>query len=227
MHLLLIEDHPDMAANIVDFLQGRGHTFDVAYTGYGGLGFALEKSYDAVILDLMLPGLDGLEVSAKLREMGNAVPVLILTARDSLEDKLEGFAKGADDYLVKPFALLELEARLFALVRRTAAAPAASPCLRVAELTLDLGARRVTRAGNTLDIAPIPMRLLETLMRESPRVVSRAQLERAIWGNEPPDSNALRAHLHQLRQAIDKPFPRPLLHTVRGFGYRLADDATL
>ncbi len=151
----------------------------------------------------------------------------MLTARDSLEDKLDGFASGADDYLVKPFALLELEARLQALVRRGHTASVLSRRLQVADLALDLSTRRVTRAGKTLDVAPIPMKILETLMRQSPRLVTRAELERAIWGDAPPDSDALRAHLHQLRQAIDKPFPRALLHTVRGFGYRVADDEAI
>jgi DNA-binding response OmpR family regulator len=150
----------------------------------------------------------------------------MLTARDGLEDKLEGFASGADDYLVKPFALQELEARLLAIARRGVSAQPgrAAERLRVADLELDLATRRITRAGQPLDLPPIPMKLVEVLMRRSPQLVSRAELERAVWGEEPPDSDALRAHLHLLRQAIDKPFPRPLLHTVRGFGYRLGED---
>jgi DNA-binding response OmpR family regulator len=226
MHLLVIEDNPDLVANVADFLEGRGHTLDIAYNGYAGLGFALENEYDALILDLMLPGIDGFEVCARLRAAGRALPVLMLTARDGLEDKLEGFASGADDYLVKPFALQELEARLLAIARRGGSAPLGpAERLRVADLELDLATRRLTRAGQVLDLPPIPMKLLELLMRRSPQLVSRAELERAAWGDEPPDSDALRAHLHLLRQAIDKPFPHPLLHTVRGFGYRLGQDA--
>lgn len=226
MHLLLIEDNPDLVANLSDFLEGRGHTLDIAYTGFAGLGFALENEYDALILDLMLPGIDGFEVCARLRANGRTLPILMLTARDGLEDKLEGFASGADDYLVKPFALRELEARLLALARRGQGGPAGgvSDRLHVADLELDLSTRRVTRAGRILELAPIPMRLLETLMRRAPGLVTRAELERAVWGDQPPDSDALRAHLHLLRQTIDKPFPYPLLHTVRGFGYRLAGD---
>mgnify|MGYP001057486464 CR=1 FL=1 len=226
MHLLVIEDNPDLVANVADFLEGRGHTLDIAYNGYAGLGFALENDYDALILDLMLPGIDGFEVCARLRSAGRALPVLMLTARDGLEDKLEGFASGADDYLVKPFALQELEARLLAIARRGVSAQPgrAAERLRVADLELDLATRRISRAGQVLDLPPIPMKLLEALMRRSPQLVSRAELERAAWGDEPPDSDALRAHLHLLRQAIDKPFPRPLLHTVRGFGYRLGED---
>ena len=126
MHLLVIEDNPDLVANVADFLEDRGHTLDIAYNGYAGLGFALENDYDALILDLMLPGIDGFEVCARLRAAGRALPVLMLTARDGLEDKLEGFASGADDYLVKPFALQELEARLLAIARRGGSAPAGS-----------------------------------------------------------------------------------------------------
>lgn len=223
MHLLLIEDNPDLAANVADYLTARGHTLDLAYNGFAGLGFALEQEYDALILDLMLPGLDGLEVCAKLRQAGRRVPVLMLTARDGLEDKLDGFASGADDYLVKPFSLRELEARLKAIARR-GQDPASVPLrLRVADLVLDLGTRRLTRAGRSLELPPIAMRLLEHLMRRAPRLVSRAELERAAWGDDPPDSDALRAHMHQIRQVVDKPFPRALLHTVRGFGYRLGE----
>ena len=227
MNLLLVEDNPDLAANVVDFLEDRGHSLDIAYNGFAGLGFALENDYDALILDLMLPGIDGFEVCERLRAAGRALPVLMLTARDALEDKLEGFASGADDYLVKPFALPELEARLLAIARRgQSTAPGQSlHRLRIADLELDLGTRRLSRAGRTLDLPPIPMKLLEALMRRAPALVSRAELERAVWGDEPPDSDALRAHLHLLRQVIDKPFPQPLLHTVRGFGYRLGDDA--
>lgn len=226
MHLLLIEDNPDLVANVADFLEGRGHSLDIAYNGFAGLGFALEGHYDALILDLMLPGIDGLEVCARLHASGQAPPVLMLTARDALDDKLAGFASGADDYLVKPFALAELEARLLALVRRTQAGTPGQTRerLRVADLELDLSTRRLTRAGRPLDLPPIPMRLLETLMRRTPSLVSRDELVRAVWGDQPPDSDALRAHLHLLRQIIDKPFPCPLLHTVRGFGYRLGED---
>lgn len=226
MHLLLIEDNPDLVANVADFLDGRGHSLDIAYNGFAGLGFALENDYDALILDLMLPGIDGLEVCQRLRASGRTLPILMLTARDGLEVKLEGFASGADDYLVKPFALRELEARLLALARRGQGGQAgtAAERLRVADLELDLATRRLTRGGRPLELPPIPMRLLETLLRRAPGLVTRAELERAVWGDQPPDSDALRAHLHLLRQTIDKPFPRPLLHTVRGFGYRLGGD---
>lgn len=222
MLILIVEDNPDLVANLVDFLEVRGHTVDIAYNGYSGLGFALDNSYDAIVLDLMLPGIDGLEVCAKLRAAGRRVPILMLTARDSLEDKLDGFASGADDYLIKPFALQELEARLLVLARRGQGADGGQGhLLQVGDLTLDTTVWRVTRAGQPLDLPPIPLKLLELLLRRAPQVVSRAELERCVWGDSPPDSDALRSHLHQLRNLIDKPFPQPLLHTVRGFGYRL------
>jgi DNA-binding response OmpR family regulator len=224
MHILVVEDNPDLNANLIDFLGDRGHTVDVAYNGYVGLGFALENSYDAIVLDLMLPGIDGLEVCAKLRHAGITTPVLMLTARDSLEDKLDGFASGADDYLIKPFALLELEARLQALSRRQRPeSETGAHQLRVADLVLDTGTWRVSRAGQALDLPPLPLKLLELLMQRTPQVVTRAEMERTIWGDTPPDSDALRAHLHCLRNTIDKPFATPLLHTVRGFGYRLSE----
>lgn len=221
VYLLVIEDNLDLLANLHDFLEAKGHTIDSAVDGRQGLTLATENDYDAIVLDLMLPGLDGLEVARRLRESGRGAPILMLTARDTLEDKLEGFASGADDYLVKPFALRELEARLAALVRRRRGEHVNRP-LRVGELTYDPAARRLERAGRTITLPPIPLKLLALLMRESPKVVSRRAMERELWGDSPPDSDALRAHVHVLRTAIDKPFPYPLLTTVHGVGYRLA-----
>lgn len=225
MHILIVEDNPDLVANLADFFETRGHTLDIAYNGYSGLGFALDNHYDVLVLDLMLPGIDGLEVCEKLRAAGHTLPILMLTARDSLEDKLEGFASGADDYLIKPFAMLELEARLEALLRRRRReGEGGGSRLQIADLVLDTGTWQVSRAGRLLELPPIPLKLLEILMRQAPKVVGRDELERAVWGDNPPDSDALRSHLHQLRTIIDKPFGRQLLHTVRGFGYRLAVD---
>jgi DNA-binding response OmpR family regulator len=167
-------------------------------------------------------------VCAKLRASGSSTPVLMLTARDSLDDKLEGFASGADDYLIKPFSLLELEARLLALQRRQRPpSETAHGLLQVDDLVFDTGTLQVSRAGRPIELPPIPLKLLEQLMRRAPHVVTRAELERAIWGDSPPDSNALRTHLHALRAAIDKPFSRPLLRTMRGFGYRLSESDEL
>lgn len=221
MYFLVIEDNLDLVANLYDFLEARGHTIDSARDGRQGLTLGAQNDYDAVVLDLMLPGLDGLEVARRLRASGRGVPILMLTARDTLEDKLAGFASGADDYLVKPFALRELEARLQALVRRRRRDHVHRP-LQVGDLVYDPAARRVHRAGQAITLPPIPLKILALLMRESPKVVTRQAIERELWGDSPPDSDALRAHVHVLRNAIDRPFPYPLLTTVHGVGYRLA-----
>lgn len=224
MHILVIEDNRDLTANLYDFLEARGHTVDAAYDGRSGLAFALERRFDAVVLDLMLPALDGLAVCSELRAAGNDTPVLMLTARDTLDDKLVGFARGADDYLVKPFALQELEARLAALVRR-AGGGTAPRRLQVADLVLEPDVPRITRAGQEITLPPIPLKILTVLMRQPNKVVTRQELERAVWGDSPPDSDSLRAHLYVLRAAVDRPFPTHLIHTVHGIGYRLEGES--
>jgi len=220
MHLLLIEDNPDLVENLCEFLEARNHTVDIAYNGLTGLGFAIEKSYDVIILDLMLPGMDGLEVCSRLRREGCDTPVLMLTARDTLDNKLEGFASGTDDYLVKPFALPELGARIKALAQR-GRREVVQQALVVADLRFDPDTLRVERDGRRIELAPIPLKILALLMRRSPGVVPRREIEREVWGDDPPDSDTLRAHLHALRTAIDRGFSQPLLHTVRGMGYQI------
>ncbi len=222
MYILVIEDNPDLVANLYDYLERHGHTIDVAYDGSSGLRFAQERRYDVMVLDLMLPGMDGLDVCRQLREAGRDTPVLMLTARDTLKSKLDGFAVGADDYLVKPFALQELEARLTALVRRARGETVERP-LQVADLKFDPALMRIERGGRIIELPPIPLTILRMLMRQSPRVVRRREIEQEVWGDSPPDSDALRAHMHLLRNAIDKPFEKPLLRTVRGTGYQIAD----
>ena len=225
INLLLVEDHRDIAESIVDFLEPRGYAVDYAADGVTGLHLAVTNTYDVIVLDVMLPGIDGLSVCRKLREQARReTPVLMLTARDTLEDKITGLDAGADDYLVKPFEIRELEARLRSVVRRHRGMTAHETYV-VGDLTLDLATLKVTRAGRPLSLTPIGFRLLTSLARASPRVVSRRDLEREVWGEEPPDSDALRSHLYNLRKAIDRPFDRPLLHTVAAAGYRLADDA--
>lgn len=226
MRILVIEDNPDLVANLCDFLEARGHSVDVAYAAPAGLQLAQGGGHDAVVLDLMLPGMDGLEVCGRLRAGGRDVPVLMLTARDTLDDKLAGFASGADDYLVKPFALQELEVRLTALVRR-ARGETVQRRLQVADLVYEPELARVRRGGRNVELPPIPLKILELLLRQSPRVVGRGEIEHTVWGDAPPDSDALRAHMHLLRTAVDKPFERPLLRTVRGVGYQLADPDAL
>jgi DNA-binding response OmpR family regulator len=221
MHLLIVEDNPDLLENLSDFFEARGDAVDLAYNGLTGLRFARENHYDVIVLDLMLPGMDGLEVCTRLRRAECDTPILMLTARDTLGDKLKGFECGADDYLVKPFALPELEARIMALLRR-GRGQAARVQLIVEDLRFDLDRLRVERAGHRIELGPIPLRILELLMRRSPAVVRREELEHAVWGNDPPDSDALRAHMHALRSAVDRENSVPLVHTLRGIGYQLA-----
>ena len=218
----LIEDHHDIAAMVCDHLEDSGYEVDYAADGVTGLHLAVTGEFDAIILDLMLPGMDGLDICRKYRgEAGGSKPILMLTARDTLEDKVAGLDAGADDYLVKPFEMEELDARLRALLRR-AGGDLAPRLLRVADLEFDTGTLEVRRARHSITLTPIGMKLLETLMKASPRVVSRRELERAVWGDIVPDSDALRSHLYNLRKAIDKPFETTLLHNVPGMGYRLA-----
>jgi DNA-binding response OmpR family regulator len=205
-----------------DHLERTGYEVDYAADGITGLHLAVSEEFDAIVLDLMLPGMDGLELCRKLRtEAGKATPVLMLTARDTLEDKVAGLDAGADDYLVKPFELAELDARLRAILRR-AGGEVAKQILRVGDLELNTGTLEVSRGGRLLNLTPIGLKLLTALMRASPKVLSRRDLERAVWGDVAPDSDALRSHLYNLRKVIDKPFERPLLQTKAGLGYRLA-----
>ena len=221
--VLLIEDNRRIAEVVTEFLESRGYAVDYAADGVSGLHLAVTNSYDVILLDLMLPGMDGLQLCRKLRaEAKNATPVLMVTARDTLDDKLTGLDAGADDYLVKPFEVRELEARMRALIRRDRR-QVSSEVFTVADLTLDMSTLRVMRGGQELSLSPVGLKLLGILMRESPRVVSRRDVEREIWGDTLPDSDTLRSHLYNLRRAIDKPFDVPLLHTIHSAGYRLAD----
>ncbi len=220
MYILVIEDNPDLVANLYDFLEPRGYVVDAAGSARGGLHFVQEKVYDAIILDLTLPDMDGLEVCKRLRDSGCDTPVLMLTARDTLDDKLEGFGSGADDYLVKPFAMQELDARLKALVRRVSG-DQSRELLRLADLAFDPATLQLERDGRSISPPPIPLKILALLLRQSPRVVPRREIERRIWGDTRPDSDALRAHMSVLRAAIDRPFDKHLLRTVHSIGYQL------
>lgn len=222
MRILVIEDNRDIAANLFDFLEAKQHIVDLAEDGPSGLHLATTNTYDAIVLDVMLPGFDGFTLCRRLRQEAHlATPVLMLTARDSLDDKIAGLESGADDYVVKPFALREVETRLRSLARRAQGAfgPA---LLTLGDLSFDTGTFEVRRATRRLELPPIPLKLLETLLRAAPRVVPRAELEQAVWGDSPPDSDALRAHMHILRATLDGAGESPLLHTLRGIGYRLA-----
>ncbi|MBT8061578.1 MAG: response regulator transcription factor [Gammaproteobacteria bacterium] len=219
--ILLIEDHSDLAATIGDELEARGYTVDFAADGASGLGLALSQQYDLIVLDLMLPKLDGIEVCRQLRKQRVATPILMLTARDQVSDKIEGFDSGTDDYLVKPFDMNELAARIRALLRRSQGEVSDSE-LRVADLVFDTGSLQVKRAGRRIELSPTCMRILRILMRESPNVVARDKLEQELWGDLLPDSDTLRSHVYNLRREIDRPFPVKLLHTLPGIGFRIA-----
>jgi DNA-binding response OmpR family regulator len=221
--LLLIEDTREVAESIGDFLDVHGYSVDFAADGVSGLHLAVTNRYDAIVLDLRIPGIDGLEVCRKLRgDAKNATPILMLTGRSTLDDKLLGLEAGADDYLIKPFEMRELEARLRALIRRDRR-QVSTETLAVSDLVFDTSTLRVMRGGKELNVSPIGLRILGILMRESPRVVNRRDIEREIWGDTLPDSDTLRSHLYNLRRVIDKPFARPLLHTIHSAGYRLTD----
>ena len=222
MRILVIEDNRDILANILGYLELKGFTVDCAQDGLSGMHLALTQPYDLIVLDIMLPGMDGYQLCQKLRqEADNNTPIIMLTARDALDDRLKGLHAGADDYLVKPFALSELVARIEAVLRRSSGAN--KRVLEVADLRYNLETLEVSRAGQSLKLNPIGLKLLATLMQRSPAVVRREALEEALWGDDIPDSDSLRSHIHQLRQAIDKPFATTLLHTVHGVGFRLAD----
>jgi DNA-binding response OmpR family regulator len=221
--ILLVEDNRNLSEMVGEYLESKGFGVDYAGDGVDGFRLATDNAYDAIVLDLMLPRMDGIELCRRLRgESKKATPVLMLTARDTLGDKVTGLEAGADDYLVKPFAIQELEARVRALIRRDRRQVSAE-VLRIADLVLDTASLRVSRAGNELQLSPIGLRLLTILMRESPRVVTRRDIEREIWGDGLPDSDTLRSHLYNLRKVIDRPFQKPLLHTVQTAGYRIAD----
>lgn len=222
--ILLIEDHRDIAEMIAEYFEQRGFAIDHAADGVTGLHLAVSNSYDVIVADVMLPGIDGIALCRKLRdEARRDTPLLMLTARDTLDDKVAGLDAGADDYLVKPFEIRELDARVRTLLRRHRGT-LGRDTFKVGDLVLDTATLSVTRGGAPIKLMPIGIKLLTILMRASPRVVSRQQLEHEVWGDLLPDSDTLRSHLYALRRAIDKPFGRSLLHTLPGLGYRLADD---
>ena len=220
LHVLVVEDHGLLREQIVALLRDAGHVVEEASDGRLALQMALEHPPDVLVLDLGLPGLDGIQLCRALRESTPIhVPVLMLTARDSLDDKAHGFAAGADDYLVKPFAGEELIWRCLALSRRHRLGQ--PHVLVLGDLRVDRTQGRAERADQPLDLPPIAYKLLLHLAQAWPRIVTRSQLVRSLWGDEPPDSDPLRSHLYVLRQALDKPFATPMLKSVHGVGYTL------
>lgn len=222
MRILIIEDHPDAAANLGDYFSALGHRVDFAADGSNGLRRASTGEFDVIVLDRMLPLLDGASLCRRLRQEARIdTPVLMLTAMDTTDDRVEGFEAGADDYLVKPFAFPELKARVEALHRRARGAVTSSR-MRVDDLEYDPLTWAARRGARPLSLGPTSRRLLEHLMRETARVVPRDELEYLIWGDHPPDHDALRVHLHALRRELEHPGEPQLLHTTRGVGYRIA-----
>jgi DNA-binding response OmpR family regulator len=221
--VLIIEDHKDIAEMVISYLERREFTVDYAADGVTGLHLAVTNDYDVIVLDLMLPGIDGIELCYKFRnDARKDTPVIMLTARDTLDDKILGLETGADDYLIKPFAIKELEARIRSLVRR-GRGQVSREILTVGELTVDTATMKVCRGDDELNITPIGYKILTVLMRASPAVVSRRELERQVWGDILPDSDTLRSHLYNLRKVVDRPFDKQLLHTIQGRGYKMVD----
>ena len=226
MRLLIIEDDVEAAAYLRRGLTESGHVVDAAHDGEVGLQLALQNEYDVLVVDRMLPRRDGLSLIRMLRADGRTTPVLVLSALGQVDQRVEGLRAGGDDYLVKPYALAELLARIDALVRRAAPTEAvASGVLKVADLELDLERRRVTRADQLIRLQPRELRLLEYLMRRSGRIVTRTMLLEQVWDlHFDPQTNVVDSQISRLRAKIDRDFATPLLHTLRGIGYRLGDE---
>lgn len=221
MRVLIIEDDPAIAANLYDYLEARSHLVDAAGDGVTGLHLAVSHEFDVILLDVGLSGIDGLTLCRKLREeAGRDTPVLMLTARDTLEDKLQGFAHGADDYLIKPFALREVEARLTALHKRHVGRVAERE-LKFGELSLNPLTFRIEFAGSTVKLAPKSIRLLQTMLTQPERVFSRRELETAVWGSPQETSDSLRSHMSVLRRELTRAGGYDPIETVHGLGYRL------
>jgi two-component system OmpR family response regulator len=225
MHLLLIEDDAEAARFLAQGLRESGYAIDVAADGREGLARATAGAFDLIIADRQLPHVDGLAVIETLRRAGNRVPVLILSALGSVDDRITGLRAGGDDYLTKPFAFGELLARIEALLRR-GSAPAAATQIKVGDLDIDLLGRKVHRGGKPIDLTTKEFQLLEFLARRAGQVVTRTMLLEGVWDlHFDPQTNVIDVHMSRLRSALDKGFDKPLLHTVRGAGYRLGDAA--
>lgn len=220
LYILVVEDQHSIAQNIANYMEHKGHTLDFAERGDQGLALALSNHYDLVILDLNLPVMDGLEVCKQLREQASHhVPIIMLTARDTINDKISGFTTGADDYLTKPFSLEELEVRCFALSRRHLLQT--RDTLTFDQLIIDRKRQQLTRSGKKLDLHSMGYRIILILAEAYPQVVSRSKLSQKLWGDEPTESDALRSHIYQLRNMLDKPFDYPMIKTLHGIGFVL------
>jgi DNA-binding response OmpR family regulator len=224
MKILLVEDNKNLALNITEFFESKDYIVDYAADGSTALNLLLSETYDVIVLDIMLPGIDGFSLCEKLRDGNNMdTPVIMLTARDREKDKLKGFSVGADDYMIKPFSLPELEARLLALVRRTNRSVLGHKNLVVADLVYNPETMKFKRGDVNLVLKPVPRKILVMLMQKANRVVTRQEIEQEIWQDNPPDSEVLRSHIYAIRSEINKNSSINLLHTIRGAGYILGD----
>lgn len=220
MHILIVEDNRDIADNIADYLEIQNHSFDFAADGLTAIQKAYKEEYDAIVLDVMLPGTDGYNVAQNIRARENHhTPIIMLTARDTLDDKLMGFDAGVDDYLVKPFALPELMARLKTIVSRHSSSKKSCD---VGSLSLDFATRTVTKDGQSIKLNNSCFSLLHLLMQASPRVVTREEIELKLWGNMPPGSDVVRTSIYTLRTKIDKPFKTEQIETIHGVGFKIS-----
>lgn len=225
LNILIIEDNSALVANLFDYFEAFGHIMDAAPDGLTGLHLATKNEYDVIVLDIMMPGIDGIEVCRRLRnEFKCKTPIILLTAKGTLTNKLEGFDTGADDYVVKPVELPELERRIYALVKRNKNMLSGSNVQEYQGLSLDMDTLEVSREGKQIQLNPICRKILAILINNAPNVVTKQKLETEIWGDSPPDQDILRTHIYTLRNAIDKPFSKPLLKTVQRTGYRLSGD---
>jgi len=221
MRYLVVEDEPGLAQFVRQGLTEMGHAVDVVADGEAGLDYALASDYDAPILDIMLPRMDGLQLLRELRERGEKTPVLLLTARGDVDDRVRGLDAGADDYLVKPFAFAELQARLRALARRPPLQN--DPVLRMGDLKMEVATRMVKRDGRLIKLSPREFALLEMLLRHPDQVLSRTQIRQQVWNFDfYTETNVVDVYIGYLRRKIDRGFAYPLIHTVRGIGYRLS-----
>jgi DNA-binding response OmpR family regulator len=224
MRVLVVEDERRISAYVKRGLEEQGYAVDAVFSGGEALEWAAAANYDLIVLDILLPGMDGISACRELRRRGVRAPVLMLTARDAVDDRVAGLDAGADDYLVKPFAMRELLARLRALGRR-AAEPVRSPVLKVADLTLNTLTRRVRRGDLAIELTAKEYAILECLMREPDRVLTRLTIAEHVWNYEVlNESNVVDVYIRNLRRKIDDPFEVKLIRTVRGAGYRLSED---
>ena len=224
LKILIVEDNVAISKNIAAFMEKRNVELDFAYDGQLACELALSEYYDCIVLDIAMPKMNGLQACSLLRERASRhIPIIMLTARDTLDDKLAGFAQGADDYLTKPFALEELYVRCQVLSMRQSAPSSKVITLGVGdkEISLDITSNKVMRAGQQIHLQPIPFAILKLLMEVYPRTVTRSEIFDKVWDGEPTQSDALRSHLFQLRKAIDKPFREPVVKTIHGVGFSL------